>query len=143
MRPALLLFAFLTSCLHAYGQVLAREPLFVKAECVGKLSSGVLASFKGAISASKTYELIQRLDANGSYSSGIVEMTCAEHNGTVAVASVYGLSHCLSSTECHTGIDGSSLNVALCDNAENDCGQQLFEHLDSYLRSAKPKFVGD
>lgn len=147
MRHALLLFVLLGSCLHVFGQAdqqrLARKPLFVKAHCDGKLSSRVLASFKEAISASKTYELVYRLDANGSYSSGLIEMRCAEHNGTVAVASVYGLSHCLSSMECHTGIDGDSLNVALCDNSENECGQRLFEHLDSYLGSARPKFVGD
>jgi hypothetical protein len=119
------------------------KPLFVKAQCDGQLSSGVLTSFKQAILDSKQFVIASRLDEFGlNRASGYISMVCTERSDTVAVASVYGTSSCLGPNDCRAGIDGRSLSVALCDGKSSvDCGKQLYQHLVDWLHSPATKFV--
>jgi hypothetical protein len=121
------------------------KPLFVRAKCDGQLSSGLLTSFRQAIVDSKQYVIISRLDEYGlNKTSAYVSMVCTEQTNSLAVASIYGESHCVGPNDCRTGIDGRSLSVAMCGGKNTaDCGQQLYQHFVEWLHSPAPKFAGD
>jgi hypothetical protein len=115
-------------------------PVFVKAKCDGKLSSILLSSFKDTLTASNAYRLAATLrDAGPSGKVLFVQMSCVEHNNTVALASAFGIAKCVGANECHTALDGSSMSALLCDpNGETQCGAELFKAMALYATTAKP-----
>jgi hypothetical protein len=116
----------------------APSSIFVRAKCDGKLSSLVLSSLKDAINNSQKYQLIADLRNNGK--NGVVfniSMTCVENDSVVSIATVYGLAKCIDAKVCHSALDGSSLNAALCNsNLAAECGQKLFKAFEFYLTIA-------
>jgi hypothetical protein len=111
------------------------RPLFIMAKCDGKFSSVVLSALKDAATASQRYFLIPTLNDNGRLDLvQTIHMTCAENKDVTAVATQFGIAKCQSTTVCHSGIDGLSLNVALCNtNLSADCGRALFKTFDAYI----------
>jgi hypothetical protein len=116
------------------------KPLFFMAKCDGRLSSVVLSALKEAAVASQKYELVSSLDDNGHLDTvQTIHMTCAENKEVTAVAIQFGIAKCQSITVCHSGIDGLSLNVALCNaNLSADCGRALFKTFDAYVGRPNP-----
>lgn len=111
------------------------RPVSVKATCLGKISSGVLSSFREEIRASQKYKLVPNLSDNGRMDVVLtVDMNCTEGNDVAAVATVYGKAKCFSSTNCHLTIDSSSIRSDLCDSkAAAECGRTLFKAFDNYM----------
>lgn len=132
-RLAMVLLLALSSVLtYAEGQP---KPVFLKATCDGKLASGLFASFKEAIQTSKRYELVPDLSDNGKMDVVFnIQMTCGERGNAISVASVYGLSKCFGPKNCHASLNGSTLNVLMCDpNGEVQCGRELFKTFEYVL----------
>jgi hypothetical protein len=115
----------------------SQKPLFVMAKCDGKLSSTVLSALKDAATASQKYYLISTLDDNGRLDMvQTIHLTCTENKDVTAIASQFGVAKCQTKTVCHSGIDGLSLNVALCNaNLSVDCGRALFKAFDDYVNN--------
>lgn len=115
-------------------------PIFIKGKCDGKLSAALLSSFKDALTTSHRYRLIEELNDGGKNDKVVfVQMACVERNNTVAVASAYGVAKCVGAIECHTVLDGSSMNPMLCDSSsDSQCGSELFKTLDLWATTAKP-----
>jgi hypothetical protein len=111
------------------------KPVFIKATCDGKLASTLFSSFKEAIKSSKKYEVVPDLSDKGKMDVVLnIVMTCGERNNAVSIASVYGLSKCFGSKNCHAALNGSTLNVLMCDpNGETVCGRELFKELEYVL----------
>lgn len=117
-----------------------QKSLFIMAKCDGKLSSVVLSALKEAAVASQRYELVSSLDDNGRLDTvQTIHMTCVENKEVTAVATQFGIAKCQSTAVCHSGIDGLSLNVALC-NADLSvgCGRALFKAFDAYITRPNP-----
>ncbi len=116
------------------------KPVFLRAECEGKVSTALLASLKEEIDISQKYQLVAHLDDNGRLDVVLaIYMNCVEHNDIAAIATAYGQAKCLSTTNCHQLVDGSSVRSALCDvNATAECGRALFKAFDEYMSSRKP-----
>jgi hypothetical protein len=56
-----------------------------------------------------------------------INMVCAERDNVIGVASVYGMAKCLGPQNCHHSIDGSRLNMLMCDpNGQAQCGKEQF-----------------
>ena len=56
-----------------------------------------------------------------------INMACAERDNVIGVASVYGMAKCLGPQNCHHSIDGSRLNMLMCDpNGQAQCGKEQF-----------------
>jgi len=71
-----------------------------------------------------------------------VRMVCVEHNGVVAVASVYGLAKCFGPSNCHVSVNGSTLNALLCEPGdETRSGLNLFKGLDEALATGKDQMI--
>ena len=115
-------------------------PIFIKAKCDGKLSAALLSSFKDALTTSRRYRLTEELHDVGKNDKVVyVQMACMERNNTIAVASAYGLAKCVSPTECHMALDGSSMNPMLCDSSsDSQCGTELLKTLDLWTTTARP-----
>jgi hypothetical protein len=90
------------------------KPVFLRAECEGKVSTALLASLKEEISISEKYKLVAHLDDNGRLDVVLaIYMNCVEHNGIAAITTAYGQAKCLSTSNCHRLVDGSSVRSAL------------------------------
>jgi len=115
------------------------RPVFIHAECDGRISSAVLSSFREEIMISQKYQLIPALDDNGRMDVVlIVYMNCAERNDVAAVATNYGRAHCLSATDCRGTVDGSSIKSTLCGSDTAECGRTLFKAFDGYVNRPNP-----
>ena len=56
-----------------------------------------------------------------------IHMVCAERDNVIGVASVYGMAKRLGPQNCHPSIDGSRLNMLMCDpNGQAQCGKEQF-----------------
>jgi hypothetical protein len=132
-RPSLLVIVVSVSFL-AHAETRQRQ-LFIRAKCDGKLSSVVLSALKEAVVVSQKYELVASLNDNGRLDIvQTIYMTCVENHEVTAIATQFGIAKCQSTTVCHSGIDGLSLNVALCNaNLSADCGRALFKTFDAYI----------
>jgi hypothetical protein len=110
-------------------------PVFVKAACLGKISSSVLSFFKEEIRTSQKYQLVPNLSDNGLMDVVLtVDMSCAEHSEVAGVATVYGKAKCFGVKNCHLSIDGSSLRSDLCGtDRATECGRALFKAFDDYM----------
>src|ERR1700693_1152073 len=118
MKRLTLILSVMLASLVAHAQADSKPiiPVFIKAKCDGKLPSVLLSSFKDALTASKAYRLTATLNDDGRNNKVLfIQMTCVERNGTIAVASAYGLAKCIGPNECHTALDGSSMSSMLCD----------------------------
>ena len=111
------------------------RPVFIRAACDGKVSSIVLSSLREEIRTSREYELASTLDDNGRMDEvHTIYMSCTERKAVAAVATNYGLARCLSGTNCHSIVDGSSIRSDLCDaSAAEECGRALFKAFDDYI----------
>jgi len=140
LRWHLILVLLLTLGSMASRATESPKPVFVKSVCKGKVSSELLSSLIDELRTFQRYRLISSLDENGH--TGVVLqilMSCADRETVVAVATVYGIAKCSSATNCHSVVDGSSLNVALCDSkVAKDCGRALFKAFDAYVSSSNP-----
>jgi hypothetical protein len=110
------------------------KSVFVKANCLGNISSTVLASLKEEIGNSQKYRLSRTLaDEGGTDVVLTINMHCVERNGVVAVAIAFGRAKCFSATNCHLAVDGSSIRSELCDANAAECGRTLFKAFNLYM----------
>jgi hypothetical protein len=112
-----------------------QKPVFVKGTCLDPISSGVLTSLKDEIRKSQKYRWAQNLgDGDQMGVVFTINMSCTESKNVAAIATVFGAAKCLSATNCHHAIDGSSTRADLCDaNTAAECGQALFKAFDDYI----------
>jgi hypothetical protein len=119
------------------------KPVFIKATgCQDKLSSVLFSSFKDSMHAGiARYEIVPDLSDYGKNDVVlIIQMTCGERNSAVSVASIYGLAKCLGPKNCHQSINGSTLNLLMCDpNGEKQCGFELLKELDYVWSRTDPR----
>ena len=119
------------------------KPVFIKATgCQDKLSSVLFSSFKDSMHAGiARYEIVPDLSDYGKNDVVLViQMTCGERNNAVSVASIYGLTKCFGPKNCHQSINGSTLNLLMCDpNGEKQCGLELLKELDYVLSRTDPR----
>jgi len=111
----------------------SQKPLFVMAQCDGKVSSLIVTALKNA--ASQKYHLISTVNDIGR--RGLVQtiqLICGEHEDVAAIATLFGVAKCKSTKLCLAKSDDRSLNVALCDtNLFVVCGRAIFEKFDAYI----------
>ena len=119
------------------------KPVFIKATgCESKLTSVLFSSFKDSMKAGiARYEIVPDLSDYGKNDVVLViQMACGEHNNAVSVASIYGLSKCFGPGNCHQSINGSTLNLLMCDpSGEKQCGFELLKELDYTLSRTNPR----
>src|SRR5260370_27170608 len=119
------------------------NPVFIKATgCQDKLASALFSSFKDSMQAGiKRYEVVPDLSDYGKNDVVfVIQMACGERNNAVSVASIYGLAKCLGPKNCHQSINGSTLNLLMCDpNGEKQCGFELLKELDYVLSKTDPR----
>jgi hypothetical protein len=130
-----LFFFSLLSLVSTACNAQSPSSVFVKTACDGKISSALLASLRDAISNSQKYRLMRTLADDGQMDIVLtINMHCTERNNSAAVATVFGKAKCLSTTNCHLAIDGSSLKSSLCDaDVAAECGRTLFKLFDDYV----------
>jgi hypothetical protein len=134
-RLVLILWVTLT-WLAAYAAD-SPKPVLVKATCDRETSTPLLSSFQEAIQTSNRYEMVPNLSDNGKMDVVLtINMACAErdNDNVIGVASVYGMAKCLGPQNCHHSIDGSRLNMLMCDpNGQAQCGKEHFRELEFVL----------
>lgn len=60
-----------------------------------------------------------------------INRVCPERDNVISVASVYGMAKCSGPQNCHHSIDGSRLNMLMCDpNGQAQCGKEQFRELE-------------
>jgi hypothetical protein len=133
--PRLFLILMVTFASLAANAADGPKPVFVKATCLGKVSSSVLSFFREEMRRSQKYQLVPNLSDNGLMDLVLtIDMNCTESNDVAAVATVYGNAKCFSSTNCHVTIVGSSIRSVLCESkAVTECGRILFKAFDDYM----------
>ena len=104
------------------------KPVLVKATCDRETSTPLFSSLQEAIQASNRYEMVPNLSDNGKMDVVLtINMVCAERDNLIGVASVYGMAQCVGPQNCHHSIDGSRLNMLMCDpNGQAQCGKEQF-----------------
>lgn len=136
----LLLFVVCAVSAFAQGHP---QPVFIKTKgCQGKLTSVLFSCFKDAIRAGiPRYEIVPDLsDYAKNDAVLVIQMVCGERSNAVSVASIYGVAKCFGPKNCHQSINGSTLNMLMCDpNGEKQCGFELLKVLDSVLSRTDPK----
>ena len=72
--------------------------------------------------------MVPNLSDNGKMDVGLtINMVCAERDNVIGVASVYGMAKCLDPQNYHLSIEGSRLNMLMCDpNGQAQCGKEQF-----------------
>jgi hypothetical protein len=119
------------------------KPVCIKASgCQSKLASLLFSSFKDSMQAGiARYEIVPDLSDYGKNDVVlVVQMTCGERNNALSVASIYGLAKCFGPKNCHQSINGSTLNLLMCDpNGEKQCGFELLKELDYVLSRTDPR----
>ena len=121
-----------------------REPVFIKTNCQGKISSAVLSELRAQIGRSQKYRVVERVEDEGRMDAVLaLYMNCTERDDIIAIATVYGKARCLSANNCHLSIDASSISSDLCDpKAAAECGRELFKALYDYdMKPNKPPLV--
>jgi hypothetical protein len=125
-RLALILWVTLT-WLAAYAAD-SPKPVLVKATCDRRNLHP--AAFFVARSAPDLKQIRDgpNLSDNGKIDVGLtINMVCAERDNVIGVASVYGMAKCLDPQNCHHSIDGSRLNMLMCDpSGQAQCGKEQF-----------------
>lgn len=136
------IFVFVLCSLVAFAQE-HPKPVFVKATgCESKLASVLFSSFKDSMRAGiARYEIVPDLSDWGKNDVVfVIQMTCGERNNAVSVASIYGLAKCFGPKNCHQSINGSTLNLLMCDpSGEKQCGFELLKELDYTLSRMDPR----
>jgi len=142
MRLTILTLTLLLAAVSAFAQY-HPKPVFIKATgCEGKLASALFSSFKGSMQAGiARYEIVPDLSDYGKNDVVLViQMACGERNNAVSIASIYGLAKCFGPKNCHQSINGSTLNLLMCDpNGEKQCGFELLKELDYVLSRMDPR----
>jgi hypothetical protein len=119
------------------------KPVFIKATgCESKLASVLFSSFKDSMRAGiARYEVVPDLSDYGKNDVVLViQMACGERNNAVSIASIYGLAKCFGPRNCHQSINGTTLNLLMCDpSGEKQCGFELLKELDYVLSRTDPR----
>jgi hypothetical protein len=111
-----------------------RRPVFIHANCDGKLSSVALVAFENEMVASEKYRLTPSLDDFGRMDEvQVLYMHCAESGDVAAIATNFGKARCMASNRCGSMIDGISVNATLCKSTPAECGYLLFTTFDAYV----------
>jgi hypothetical protein len=120
-----------------------QKPVFIKATgCESKLASVLFSSFKDSMRAGiARYEVVPDLSDYGKNDVVLViQMACGERNNAVSIASIYGLAKCFGPRNCHQSINGTTLNLLMCDpSGEKQCGFELLKELDYVLSRTDPR----
>ena len=103
------------------------KPVLIKATCDRETSAPLLSSFQEAIQTSNRYEMVNLSDDGKMDVVLTINMVCPEPDNVIGVASVYGMAKCSGPQNCHHSIDGSRLNMLMCDpNGQAQCGKEHF-----------------
>jgi hypothetical protein len=111
--------------------------VFVKANCLEKISSDVLSSLEKEMRNSQRYRWARNLgDGDQMGVVFTINISCTEHKNVAAIATVFGAAKCFSATNCHHAVDGSSIRADSCDaTTAAECGEALFKAFDDYMNN--------